>query len=147
MSETGDQDHWLWRLSAQQWLSAGQREWQQAQGRLDSRRGCITHLRRAVGMGLNAVLVWAGEQKLGGPGFDPESHWGRSYMDHIQRAAQSPAPLPEHVSPVIERLAQVSLHSPTPALVALRTGPPIVLARAMNDGREILEVCEVFCKP
>lgn len=139
-------EHWLWRLDAPQWLAAAQHEWQQAQGRVHARRSCITHLRRAVGMGLNAVLVWANEQALGGPSFDPETHWGRSYMDHIHQAAQSPSPLPEHAGPIIDRLAQVSLHSPTPALVALRTGPPMVLARAMNDGQEILQLCAEFCK-
>lgn len=143
MSDHQDQAHWLWRLSAQDWILSAQHEWQRAQARVSSRRSCVTHLRRAVGMGLNAVLVRASEQETG---IDAEQHWGRSYMDHIQQAATNPSPLPNHVGPALERLRQVSLHSPTPALVALRTGPPMVLAQALNDSREILEICAEFCQ-
>lgn len=137
-----DDLHWLWRFDAQQWLLAAQREWQLARSRTDARRSCITHLRRAVGMGLNAVLVQAG----GDEDLDPETHWGRSYMDHIHQAAQSPKPLPAHVAPVLERLRKVSLHSPTPALVALRTGPSLAMTKALHDSAEILEICAEYCR-
>lgn len=94
-------------------------------------------------MGLNAVLVQAGQNASG---IDAPQHWGRSYMDHIHQAASQPSPLPAHVGPLLERLRQVSLHSPTPALVALRTGPPMVLTQAIHDSWEILEICAEFCK-
>lgn len=144
MSDSTTASHWLWRLDAQQWLAAAQHEWMQAQARMHQRRSCVTHLRRAAGMGLNAVLVSAKDDPQIRQGFDPETHWGRSYMDHLQAAVQDPYPLREHMAGVIERLQKVSLHSPTPALVALRTGPSLAMTHALNDTQEILEACAEY---
>lgn len=145
MSDSTNASHWLWRLDAPQWLAAAKHEWMQAQALMHQRRSCVTHLRRAAGMGLNAVLVQTKEHSKVRPGFDPEAHWGRSYMDHLQSAAQDPYPLREHMAAVIERLQTVSLHSPNPGLVALRTGPSLAMTHALNDTQEILEACAEYC--
>lgn len=145
MNDSTRTSHWLWRLNAAQWLAAAQHEWTQAQARMDQRRSCVTHLRRAAGMALNAVLVQTQEDPKIREGFAPETHWGRSYMDHLQAAAQEPYPLREHLKVVIERLQKVSLHSPTPALVALRTGPSLAMTHALHDTQEILEACAEYC--
>lgn len=138
--------HWLWRLNAPQWIQAAKHEWVQGQHRLHQRRTCVTHLRRAAGMALNAVLVHSKNKTSTRPGFCAETHWGRSYMDHLRQAALDPYPLRENMGPVIGRLQAVSLHSPTPALVALRTAPPMVLAHALNDTQEILDACAEYCQ-
>lgn len=80
-----DSDHWLWRLSAQAWLAAANRELEQGREQLGSRRTAITHARRAAGMALNGVLVamatrgWSRERC--------ETAWGRSYIDHLRSLA------------------------------------------------------------
>lgn len=146
MNDSSPETHWLWRLSAASWLQAAQHEWVQGQQRLQQRRTCVTHLRRAAGMSLNAVLVHSKTQPDLRAGFDPETHWGRSYMEHLAQAAVDPYPLRENMGAVILRLKEVSLHSPAPALVALRTGAPLVLAHALNDAQEILDACAEYCQ-
>jgi len=77
-----DPSHWLWRLSAPEWLAAADTEIAQAQSRLSSRRAAVTHARRAAGMALNAVLVAQAER--GWSDQRCESAWGRSYIDHVR---------------------------------------------------------------
>lgn len=80
-----DDAHWLWRLSANEWLDAAQRELEQADAQLGSRRTAVTHARRAAGMALNGVLValatrgWARERC--------QTVLGRSYIDHLRTLA------------------------------------------------------------
>jgi|GEM_PF-1320621 len=80
-----DSDHWLWRLSAQDWLDAAARELEHGHEQLRSRRTAVTHARRAAGMALNGVLVtmitrgWSRERC--------ENAWGRSYIDHLRSLA------------------------------------------------------------
>lgn len=145
MSDRGS--HWLWRLDAPQWLAASFHEWRQAQANLDRRRSCVTHLRRAAGMSLNAVLVYGAEQGSLREGADPETQWGRSYMDHLRLAAEDCHPLRPGMAKAIARIRDLSLHSPTPALVALRTGPPMLLMRAVHDTQELLDACAEYIGP
>jgi len=75
---TRDPAHWLFRLTATEWLAAAEAELQHAEAALNRRaaRPGVTHARRAAGMAWNAVLVNAPE--------DPESaRYGRSYMEHV----------------------------------------------------------------
>src|SRR5690554_843546 len=80
-----DSDHWLWRLSAHDWLEAAKREIELGRAQLGSRRTAVTHARRAAGMALNGVLVtmaargWSRERC--------ETVWGRSYIDHLRALA------------------------------------------------------------
>ncbi|PRQ02540.1 hypothetical protein ENSA5_21850 [Enhygromyxa salina] len=80
-----DANHWLWRLSALEWLAAANSELEQGRASLGARRTAVTHARRAAGMALNAALVamaargWSRERC--------ESVWGRSYIDHLRTLA------------------------------------------------------------
>ena len=77
-----DDSHWLWRLSADAWLDAAQRELEQGQAQLGSRRTAVTHARRAAGMALNGVLVALATR--GWPRDRCEAVLGRSYIDHLR---------------------------------------------------------------
>ena len=75
-----DPAHWLYRLSAEEWLAAADNELRlcaEALGRRALRPG-VTLARRAAGMAWNAVLL-----------LNPQDHdrFGRSYMDHITALA------------------------------------------------------------
>jgi hypothetical protein len=81
-----DPDHWLYRLTAGEWVAAARNELEQARAALARRavRPGVTYARRAAGMALNATLI-----------LTPDPRLGRSYMDHIQALAASPdAPPP-----------------------------------------------------
>jgi hypothetical protein len=78
MSSAKDPDHWLYRLTSDEWLAAAQTELAHAAETLGRRafRPGVTHARRAAGMAWNAVLVAS---------FDPR--YGRSYMEHVTALA------------------------------------------------------------
>jgi HEPN domain-containing protein len=79
---SGDPGHWLYRLSAEEWLRAAENELVSAERSLDAKqqRAGVTYARRAAGMALNACLCVA---------FDPA--YGRSYMDHLHALAKDDA--------------------------------------------------------
>jgi hypothetical protein len=90
---TRDPAHWLFRLTAAEWLAAAETELQHAEAALTRRaaRAGVTHARRAAGMAWNAVLVTTAE----GPQPDDAGidRYGRSYMDHVVAlAADETAP-------------------------------------------------------
>lgn len=74
-----DPDHWLYRLTAEEWLRAARNELSQAEAALRSKmeRKGVANARRAAGMALNAVLVCR-----------PVEAWGRSYMDHLNAVSK-----------------------------------------------------------
>jgi hypothetical protein len=100
-----DPEHWLFRLTGEEWHLAAERERTLCLEQLERRsvRAGVTHARRAAGMAWNAVL-WLHE--------DPR--YGRSYMEHIHALADDPA-LPETV-----RIAAQQLRSAP-------TGPPALI--------------------
>jgi hypothetical protein len=120
-----DPTHWLYRLTAAEWLAAADHELGQAEAAFARRawRPGITHARRAAGMAWNAVLVVA-------PSGD--DRYGRSYMDHVHALADD-ASAPDEV------LAAARLLRDTPAappeLITL--GPPN--AKPALAARAILE--------
>jgi hypothetical protein len=73
-----DPAHWLYRLTAVEWLAAAETELGHALAALSRRaaRPGVTHARRAAGMAWNAVLAAA-------PGDEPDARYGRSYMEHV----------------------------------------------------------------
>jgi HEPN domain-containing protein len=73
-----DPQHWLYRLSADEWLKAAHNELERAQAVLERKqqRPGVAGARRAAGMAWNAVLVLA-----------PDERYGRSYMDHLRALA------------------------------------------------------------
>jgi hypothetical protein len=74
--------HWLHRLTAEQWLEAAANELRGAHEALlgKHQRTGVTHARRAAGMALNAILCLA-----------PDEAYGRSYMEHLQALHKDPA--------------------------------------------------------
>jgi HEPN domain-containing protein len=71
-----DPDHWLYRLTADEWLRAAEHELRRAERALTAkqRRAGVTGARRAAGMAVNGILVSSEE---------PDPNYGRSYMDHL----------------------------------------------------------------
>jgi hypothetical protein len=72
-----DEQHWLYRLSDDEWLRAADTELLHAAEALARRalRPAVTHARRGAGMALNAILWRIPEASWPG--------WGRSYMEHV----------------------------------------------------------------
>lgn len=106
-----DPEHWLFRLSADEWHAAAETELRHARDALGRRafRPGVTHARRAAGMALNAVLAHKAarsEQK------GLEIRWGRSYMDHLVLAADDPE-LAEDVRAACRLLRQIAPSPPT----------------------------------
>ena len=70
-----DPDHWLFRLTPEEWLAAANNELARAEEALEGRRyrAGVTQSLRAAGMAWNAVLAAA----------DDETGYGRSYRDQF----------------------------------------------------------------
>lgn len=81
-----DASHWLYRLTAEQWLTAAENELRAAEQALSAKqqRSGVTYARRAAGMALNARLRSF-----------PDASYGRSYMEHLQALHKDPAVSPE----------------------------------------------------
>jgi hypothetical protein len=147
-------EHWLFRLSAEDWLAAAGHELELAANSERSRRKLLTHLRRGAGMALNAVLVAAhaaGELDESGA----ETIWGRSYIDHLRRLADhaaSGAPSTAQggaieVSDALRAAARtlVTLRLTDPQqLVRLKSGPPAELIAATAQASIMLEWAKAY---
>ena len=141
-----EQDHWLWRLSADAWLEAARRELEQASDQLGARRTAVTHARRAAGMALNGVLVamadrgWSRERC--------ETAWGRSYIDHLRaladptknNATEAGDPFAGEQADRCRALLQISVMPPT-GLVRLATRKDEAAADARAVAAEITRAC------
>jgi hypothetical protein len=92
-----DPTHWLFRLSADEWLAAAETELRHCQEALARRaaRPGVTHARRGAGMALNAILVL--RQNEG---------YGRSYMDHVVALSTDEA-APETVRAAAQALREI----------------------------------------
>ncbi|MEP6652500.1 MAG: hypothetical protein ABJA82_04025 [Myxococcales bacterium] len=101
-----DPTHWLYRLTAEEWLASAETELQHCADSLRRRafRPGITHARRAAGMAWNAVLLDT-----------PDDRLGRSYMEHVTALAND-----QHM-PEEPRLAAQYLRDTPPAPPALVT--------------------------
>ena len=76
-----DKDHWLYRLSPSEWISAALGEISRAEKAWiagDARAGAAG-LKRAAGMALNAALI-----------VEPDETWGRTYVEHVDAVARDP---------------------------------------------------------
>jgi HEPN domain-containing protein len=93
-----DPNHWLHRLSADEWLRAADHELARAEQALRGKqqRPGVAGARRAAGMAWNAVLVIA-----------PDDAYGRSYMEHLQALARDAA-----VPPAVREAAGALLSAP-----------------------------------
>ena len=92
-----DPAHWLYRLTAEQWLSAADNELKGAYQALAGKqqRAGVTYARRAAGMALNARLRRT-----------PDPAYGRSYMEHLQ-ALRADAAIGAELSDAASRLLAV----------------------------------------
>ncbi len=91
-----DENHWLTRLDAAQWLAAARNELSQGEDALASgqaNKGMVL-ARRAAGMALNAVLLKR-----------PAPSWKRSYMEHLDAVAAGDG-VPEEVARAASVLAE-----------------------------------------
>ncbi len=137
-----DADHWLWRLSAQDWLEAARRELEAANEQLGARRTAITHARRAAGMALNGVLVAMAER--GWSRERCETAWGRSYIDHLRALAgssePSQAPFDAQQFERCRTLLAIPVMPPT-GLVRLAVRKDEATAQALTLAAEITRAC------
>ena len=127
-----DPDHWLYRLTPDEWLRAAENELAHAAGSLTGRqqRAGVAGARRAAGMAWNAVLAAA--ETI-------DEQYGRSYMDHLHALAKD-ASVPE----VIRAAAQSLLDAPlTQTLVPLGRGD----ARLADSARAILAHARALVLP
>jgi HEPN domain-containing protein len=92
-----DPAHWLYRLTAEQWLSAADNELKGAYQALAGKqqRAGVTYARRAAGMALNARLRRT-----------PDPAYGRSYMEHLQ-ALRTDAAVSQELRGAASRLLAV----------------------------------------
>lgn len=73
-----DPDHWLRRLSPEEWIRAALGELRRAEeafARHDS-RAAVAGCKRAAGMALNGALLVRGHDR-----------WGRTYVEHLEAVA------------------------------------------------------------
>jgi hypothetical protein len=86
-----DPAHWLYRLTAAEWLAAAENDLAQALEALRRRaaRPGVVHARRAAGMAWNAVLVGMNEPD--------QARFGRSYMEHVVALAADDGGAPDTV--------------------------------------------------
>lgn len=105
-----DEKHWLFKLSPDEWIRAGQSDLRLAEQAYaaNNPRGGLAGAKRAAGMALNGALI-----------VEPDELWGRSYVDHLMAVGRDPK-VPERVRQACRELTETT--SPgAEKLVTLRT--------------------------
>jgi HEPN domain-containing protein len=104
-----DPEHWLLRLSPEEWIRAALIELSQAEKAFGSQdvTAATARIKRAAGMALNAALI-----------VHPNETWGRSYVDHLRALVLDPS-VPEPVRLSAELLLGGQLRRST--VVSLRS--------------------------
>lgn len=104
-----DPNHWLYRLTAREWIQAALGELSRAERAYaqNSAKAGHTGARRAAGMALNGALI-----------VEPNETWGRSYMEHVVAIA-SDASVPE----AVRASARLLVETPGPGggVISLRS--------------------------
>jgi HEPN domain-containing protein len=104
-----DKEHWLFKLSPDEWIAAALGELGRAEKAWDAgdARAGVVGMKRAAGMGLNAALI-----------VEPDESWGRTYVEHVQALARD-ARVPE----AVREAARVVIDAKAPGgdVVNLRT--------------------------
>lgn len=147
-----DPTHWLWRLTAQQWIEAGHNELEQGLGSLSNRRRAVVHARRGAGMALNGVLL-----RLATSGtLSPEqclTRWGRSYLDHLRVLARSETdpdalfPFDPGICTTCRALISIGPMPPASKLVQLSGSPNEASEHALAHAQKIIAACRAFVAP
>ncbi len=103
-----DPSHWLFKLSADEWIQAGLTELRRAETALANAQlpAAYAGLKRAAGMALNGALI-----------VEPRE-WGRSYVEHLVCLAKDES-APEQVQECAARVA--GLKAAPGEVVSLRT--------------------------
>jgi hypothetical protein len=104
-----DPNHWLRRLSPDEWIRAALAELQRATaayGAGNARAGAAG-VKRAAGMALNGALL-----------VEPNEAWGRSYVEHVEALARD-SHVPEAVRAACA--AVLEARGPSADVVVLRT--------------------------
>ena len=109
-----DEKHWLFKLSPDEWIRAGQSDLKHAEDayKANNPRAGLAGAKRAAGMALNGALI-----------VEPDDLWGRSYVDHLMALARD-ARVPERVRQACRELTASAGGERTPGaekLVTLRT--------------------------
>jgi HEPN domain-containing protein len=120
-----DPNHWLYRLSPDEWVRAALGELGAAERAFRSRNVRAAHagVRRAAGMALNGALI-----------VEPNPGWGRSYVDHLSALAREGEAVPAAVRDAARLLAEAP--PPGSPLVALRS--PAADERLLEAARTVM---------
>jgi len=119
-----DEKHWLFKLSPDEWIRAGQSDLKHAEQAYaaNNPRAGLAGAKRAAGMALNGALI-----------VEPDDLWGRSYVDHLMAVGRD-AKVPERVREACREL--------TAAAGGERTMPgaqKLVTLRTTSQENRILE--------
>ena len=107
-----DEKHWLFKLSPDEWIRAGQSDLKHAEEAYaaNNPRAGLTGAKRAAGMALNGALI-----------AEPDPIWGRSYVDHLMALSRD-AKVPERVRQSCRELTETTLPGArAQKLITLRT--------------------------
>jgi hypothetical protein len=108
-----DPNHWIFRLSPEEWVRAAQRELGAAERAFGAHNARAGHAgaRRAAGMALNGALI-----------VEPDAAWGRTYVEHVAALARG-AGEAGRVPASVREAARFLVEAPAPGggLVALRS--------------------------
>ncbi|HEU4535952.1 MAG TPA: hypothetical protein VFS00_17630 [Polyangiaceae bacterium] len=122
---TKDPNHWLFRLSADEWIRAALGELGAAERALRGRQAKAGHVGvlRAAGMALNGALI-----------VEPNPAWGRSYVEHVAALAREGDAVPA----AVREAARFLIEAPAPgsSLVPLRS--PAGDERLLEAARTIM---------
>jgi hypothetical protein len=113
-----DPSHWLYRLTAREWIQAALGELQRTEAAYQNHDARAGHagVRRAAGMALNAALI-----------YEPCEGWGRSYMDHLA-GIQKDGEAPE----AVREAARLLIETPAP-------GASLMMLRSKSGDERLLE--------
>ncbi|MGD0677791.1 MAG: hypothetical protein ABSC94_20440 [Polyangiaceae bacterium] len=127
-----DPNHWLRRLSPDEWIRAAlaelnraERAWEHGDGRAGA-----AGVKRAAGMALNAALI-----------VEPDETWGRSYTEHVEALSHDHR-VPEAVRAASRRV--VEARPPSGPVVSLRT--PKAHAQLVEAARDVIAHAWVVVK-
>jgi hypothetical protein len=122
---TKDPSHWLYRLSADEWIRASLGELEAAERAFRAKNARAGHVGvlRAAGMALNAALI-----------VEPNPSWGRSYVEHVGALAREGEAVPALVREAARFLSEA--HAPGSPLVSLRS--PAGDERRLEAARTIM---------
>ena len=106
---TREPDHWLRKLTPEEWIRAAMTELRRAEAAYagGDGRGGSAGVKRAAGMALNAALI-----------VEPDEKWGRSYVDHVKALAED-ARVPQAVREACRLVLEAK--GPSGGVVSLRT--------------------------